>query len=129
MKWLSTHRLWAATVFSCALFLASYGVAHAIQMFAENIVGTSIQEFTDEVRITSQAITGPQRVRIVVEPQPAAIALTTYTVRLYVDGTLSQSSTIQFTQTQINNQTTQAVVFNGVNLAGMTQGLGSSITR
>jgi len=113
-------KLPAILVLALVIFGLATGAAYAITILTIRLAGVTVLEFTDEARVEDVIIFSEDTVLVVIAPTDSTIADATYEVRLYLDGSLTATTTISWTDEEISSGTRKLVFFTDLDLTDVT---------
>jgi len=113
-------RIPAVVLLALAIFGMAVGCAYALTVLTIRLAGVTVLEFTDEARVEDVIILAEDTVMAVVAPTESTVADATYEVRLYLDGALTATANITWTEDELSAGAKKLVVFTGLDLSGVT---------
>jgi len=109
-------RIPALVFLTLAVFGAAVGCAYAITALTIRLAGVTVLEFTDEARVEDIVILCESTVMAVIAPTENTVADATYEVRLYLDGALTATANIAWTEDELSAGVKKLVVFTDLDL-------------
>jgi len=113
-------RIPALVLLTLAVLGAAIGCAYAITTLTIRLAGVTVLEFTDEARVEDIVILCESTVMAVIAPTDNTVADATYEVRLYLDGSLTATANIAWTEDELSAGMKKLVVFTDLDLEGTT---------
>ena len=113
-------RIPALVFLTLAVFGAAVGCAYAITALTIRLAGVTVLEFTDEARVEDIVILCESTVMAVIAPTENTVADATYEVRLYLDGSLTATANIAWTEDELSAGVKKLVVFTDLDLEDTT---------
>ena len=110
----------ALVVLGAIIFGLAFGTAYAITVSTIRLAGVTVLQFTDEARVEDVIIFSSDTVLAIVAPTDNTQPDKTYTVRLYLDGSLAGETTISWTADEIEAGVKKWVFFCGLDLSAVT---------
>ena len=110
----------ALALLALVIFGMAVGCAYALTVLTIRLAGVTVLEFTDEARVEDVIILAEDTVMTVIAPTDSTVADATYEVRLYLDGSLTATANIAWTEDELSAGVKKLVVFTDLNLEGTT---------
>ena len=113
-------RIPALVFLALAVLGAATGTAYAITTLTIRLAGVTVLEFTDEACVEDIVILCGSTVMAVIAPTENTIADATYEARLYLDGSLTATANIAWTEDELSAGVKKLVVFTDLDLEDTT---------
>ena len=113
-------RIPALVFLALAVLGAATGTAYAITTLTIRLAGVTVLEFTDEACVEDIVILCESTVMAVIAPTDNTVAGATYEVRLYLDGSLTATANIAWTEDELSAGVKKLVIFTDLDLEDTT---------
>ena len=110
----------ALALLALVIFGMAVGCAYALTVLTIRLAGVTVLEFTDEARVEDVIILAEDTVMAVIAPTDSTVADATYEVRLYLDGSLTATANIVWTEDELSAGVKKLVVFTDLDLEDTT---------
>jgi len=110
----------ALALLALVIFGMAVGCAYALTVLTIRLAGVTVLEFTDEARVEDVIILAEDTVMTVIAPTDSTVADATYEVRLYLDGSLTATANITWTEDELSAGVKKLVVFTDLDLEDTT---------